>query len=283
MAISLGTLSRELVCSFCRAPLAWPAADKAECSGCQKTYPVIDGILRMNNNFDAVNAAGASFYDSKLWPKVRFWEQVFFWFHGGETRARRQYMKFLPAQPGQRIAIAGVGVGSDLKFIPPTCPIVGLDISIVQLQKCAANFPDRDLTLLLGEAERWPMPDRSVDHTQSGGGFNYFSDLVGSLREMVRITKVGGSVVVSDEVPKAASEAQQKKHVRRVIENALGDDFSKVVIGRGMIPLNDVFNAAFSNWQMHSIWRGAGYCAVATVTEADHEALKRPAPMGSPS
>ncbi len=283
MAISLGTLSRELVCAACRAPLSWPTATQAECSACHKTYPVIDGILRMNSNFDPVNAAGASFYDSKLWPKVRFWEQVFFWFHGGETRARRQYMKFLPAQPGQRIAIAGVGVGSDLKFIPPTCPIVGLDISIVQLQKCAANFPDRDLTLLLGEAERWPMPDKSVDHTQSGGGFNYFSDMVGSLREMVRITKVGGSIVVSDEVPKAASEAQQKKHVRRVIESALGDDFSKVVIDRGMIPLNDVFNAAFSNWQMQSIWRGSGYCAVATVTEADHEALKHPAPIGTAS
>ncbi len=281
MTISMGTLARDLVCAFCRAPLAWPTADQAQCVSCQKSYPVIDGILRMNSNFDAVNAAGASFYDSKLWPKVRFWEQVFFWFHGGETRARRQYMKLLPAEPGQRIAIAGVGVGSDLKFIPPTCPIVGLDISIVQLQKCAANFPDRDLTLLLGEAERWPMPDRSVDHAQSGGGFNYFSDMVGSLREMVRITRVGGSIVVSDEVPKAASEAQQKKHVRRVIENALGDDFSKVVIGRGMIPLNDVFNAAFSNWKMHSIWRGAGYCAVATVTEADHEALKRPVSTGS--
>lgn len=278
MTIPMGTLARELVCVSCRAPLAWPAPDRAACTACQKSYPVDSGVIRMSDAFDAVNAAGANFYDSPLWKKVRFWEQVFFWFHGGENRARKQYMKFFNPQPGQRIAVAAIGVGSELKYMPVECPVVGLDISIVQLRKCAEHAAKRDLTLILGEAEHWPMPDKSVDHTQSGGGFNYFSDMVGSLREMVRITKVGGSIVVSDEIPKAASDAQQKKHVRKVIEGALGDEFSKVVIGRGMIPLNDVFNAAFSNWQMHSIWRGSGYCAVATVTEADHAALQRPAP-----
>ncbi len=255
------------------------------CPPCAKQYEVIDGILIMKAEFNGPNAAAAGFYDGPLWQKFKFWERVFFWFQGGERRGRNQYMKHLPIKPGEMLGVSAIGAGNDLNFVPETCPVVGVDISVIQLKECLKRFPKRDLTLVLGEAERFPMPDRSVDHSLSAGGFNFFNEPIQSLREMVRITRPGGTIVVSDEMPETGAKAQQKPMAKKWVEKTFGDDFSKVVFDRGTLPLNDVFSAAFSNWKMHSLWRGSGYCAVATVMEADHEALKRPAPTvaGSPS
>ena len=55
--------------------------------------------------------------------------------------------------------------------------------------------------LAWAEAESLPFDDATFDACWSVGGFNYFSDHEAALREMRRVTRPGGPVVVADEVP----------------------------------------------------------------------------------
>ena len=55
--------------------------------------------------------------------------------------------------------------------------------------------------LAWSEAEDLPFEDATFDASWSVGGFNYYSDHERALREMRRVTKPGGPVVIADESP----------------------------------------------------------------------------------
>ena len=55
--------------------------------------------------------------------------------------------------------------------------------------------------LARAEAERLPFDDATFDACWTIGGFTYFRDHEAALREMRRVTRPGGPVVVADEVP----------------------------------------------------------------------------------
>ena len=65
----------------------------------------------------------------------------------------------------------------------------------------SAAIPAHDGRLAWAEAENLPFADATFDACWSVGGFNYYSDHEAALREMRRVTKPGGPVVVADEVP----------------------------------------------------------------------------------
>src|SRR5262249_58996585 len=94
--------------------------------------------------------------------------------NGGDRRARRQIMKFLPNLSGTRLLEVAIGDGANMPLIPADCQLYGNDISTVQLTNCRRNHPDRDLRLFLGEAENLPFRDHSFDNVLSVGAFNYF-------------------------------------------------------------------------------------------------------------
>ena len=79
--------------------------------------------------------------------------------------------------------------------------IVGVDVSTAQLAACKKRNGERNLGLILGEAEALPFHDHQFDAVLSIGGFNHFNDPKQALLEMARVVKPGGTVVVSDEVP----------------------------------------------------------------------------------
>ena len=55
--------------------------------------------------------------------------------------------------------------------------------------------------LAWAEAESLPFDDATFDACWTVGGFNYFRDHEAALREMRRVTRPGGPVVVADEIP----------------------------------------------------------------------------------
>uniref|UniRef100_A0A7C2K0P1 Class I SAM-dependent methyltransferase n=1 Tax=Schlesneria paludicola TaxID=360056 RepID=A0A7C2K0P1_9PLAN len=262
-----------VVCPACQTSVTWKSDDLAVCPTCQAEYPVRDGLFIAQSRFEGANDAAAKFYDGKQWTRFKFWENLFFLFQGGERRARQEYMRHLPATAGQWIGVTAVGAGNELAFLPESCTILGIDISREQLRECQQRFGNRRMFLALGEAERLPFADRCVDHAVCSGAFNFFRDPVGALRELVRITRPGGTIIVSDEVPRSRDTWQKRRFIRRFMKRLLGDDFSQVVFDRPDTPLEEIFGSVFHDWKMHSMWRGSGYFAVARVSEADHAAL----------
>jgi SAM-dependent methyltransferase len=193
-----------LQCPDCAGPLeaaAGPAQEGLACMACHRVFPLRDGLLDMLKPLQGNNKIAADFYNGPLWPRFRFWEWFTFLCNGGERRARRQIMKYLPNLSGTRLLEVAIGDGANVSLIPDDCRLYGNDISTVQLSNCRRNHPNRDLRLFLGEAENLPFRDRTFDNVLSVGAFNYFNDPLKSLQEMARVVKPGGLVVVSDEVP----------------------------------------------------------------------------------
>ncbi|HEV3120723.1 MAG TPA: methyltransferase domain-containing protein, partial [Isosphaeraceae bacterium] len=192
-------------CVACGASLVG-TSESLECRACGKRYPIRDGVVVIKDDFTANNGVVRDYYNGPLWPKFRFWEWVTFLFQGGEKRARNMILRHLPQGSELRLLDVAIGDGVYLPWLPPQWEIVGIDISTVQLDACRRRAGERPLPLVLGEAEELPFQDRQFDAVLSIGGFNYFNDPEGSLREMARVTRPGGTIVVADEVPNLSDQ-----------------------------------------------------------------------------
>ncbi|HEY7309053.1 MAG TPA: Trm112 family protein, partial [Gemmataceae bacterium] len=115
-------------CPDCGGELE-PANDSAReglnCLTCQRVFPFRDGILDMLKPLEGNNKVAADFYNGPLWPRFRFWEWFTFMCNGGERRARRQIMKYMPNLSGTRLLEVAIGDGANVSFVPPDCQIVG--------------------------------------------------------------------------------------------------------------------------------------------------------------
>lgn len=100
------------------------------------SLPVRDGVLVVRDTLTDDNKTAADFYNSKLWPKVRFWESLFWAFNGGERRARDVVLRRLRTSPGLRLLDVAIGDGVYTSWLPEDWSIVGIDISATQLAAC---------------------------------------------------------------------------------------------------------------------------------------------------
>ena len=123
---------------------------------------------------------------------------------GGVRKARMEILRHRPRQgtgrPARGLEV-GIGNGENLAFVPPDWTVYGVDIARTQLEACIRRHPAMAGRLAWAEAENLPFDDATFDACWSVGGFNYYSDHEAALREMRRVTKPGGPVVVADEVP----------------------------------------------------------------------------------
>jgi ubiquinone/menaquinone biosynthesis C-methylase UbiE len=258
-----------LRCGDCGAALE-PAGENAlACTSCGRSFPIEDGILNTMGHLQGNNKVAADFYNGPLWPRFRFWEWLTFFCNGGELRARRQIIKHFPNLSGTRLLEVAIGDGSNLPLIPTDCLVYGNDISTVQLTGCRQRFPDRDLRLVLGEGEKLPFRDHTFDHVLSVGAFNYFNDPLRALREMARVVKPGGLVVVSDEVPDLPNWLIGRwiglPQLDRWIMSSLmhlGPEFTDMVDRHRNLKLEPIIREVLDDWKVYSLWRNFGYCIV---------------------
>ncbi|MCS6851302.1 MAG: class I SAM-dependent methyltransferase [Gemmataceae bacterium] len=257
-----------LQCPDCAQGLA-PADAALACTGCHRTFRVRDGFLDVMPPLTGNNKVVAEFYDSPNWPKFRFWEWFTFLLNGGERRARSHIMKHLPHLAECRLLEVAIGDGANLPLIPPSCEVWGIDISIIQLRGCRQRCPDRPLRLLLGEAEKLPFRDSMFDHVLSVGAFNYFNDPVQSLREMARVVKPGGRIVVADEYPDLPNRLIGHRiglpQLDRWVMSRflhLGPEFTDIIDRHRDMKLEPIVRAVLDDWQIYSLWHNVGYCIV---------------------
>src|SRR5687767_13987939 len=158
-----------LRCAECNGPLQYQSPQALACGACARQFPIERGILHLNRQYEGNNAIAAEYYNSSLWPKFRFWEWMAYLPRGGERRARNEVLRHLPNLSGTRLLDVAIGDGRNMPLIPRDCQVFGIDISSVLLEKCKHDYADRDVSLIVGEAESLPFSDATFDNVFSLG------------------------------------------------------------------------------------------------------------------
>lgn len=250
-------------CLDCRSSVN----DETTCTGCGRRYLSIDGLLRMIDPLSGRNAIAADFYEGPGWVRFRPWERLFLRLVGGERPARMEVLRHLPARPHARILEVGIGDGENVSLLPGKVDLFGVDIAESQLKLCRDRHPFLSDRLILAQAEKLPFADATFDAVYSIGGFNYFEDHAMSLREMKRVAKTDGVVVIADESPRLCRftighwigrPELTAWFLRRV---GLDREFAAMAVESDF----DVDGFALDEWPNHTrfrIWKRLGYCLI---------------------
>ncbi|HLA09004.1 MAG TPA: methyltransferase domain-containing protein [Pyrinomonadaceae bacterium] len=122
-----------------------------------------------------------------------------------ELKARRDFVRLLNVEPSARVLELACGTGRDSEFIAAELNETGRfylqDISRSMLLKCREKLARFTVPAEFssGNACYLPFPDRYFDAVFSFGGLGVFGDIRKSLREIVRVARVGAKVIVGDE------------------------------------------------------------------------------------
>jgi SAM-dependent methyltransferase len=224
------------------------------------------GIIDAIGTLSGRNRVAAAFYGGPGWIRFRPWERGFLALQGGQGAARRPILRHIIGDGTSRVLEVGIGDGDNLPFLPPGCEVHGVDLARARLETCLLDHPAMRGRLAWSEAESLPYADASFDACFTVGGFNYFGDHARALREMRRVTRPGGVVIVADEAPwlhrcgigHLIGFPRFDAAWLRLL--GLDRDFVDMVLAQ-RIDLDALMPPA-EGWRRSSIWRGLGYCIV---------------------
>jgi ubiquinone/menaquinone biosynthesis C-methylase UbiE len=122
------------------------------------------------------------------------------------------YMSLLEVKTGDSVLETSVGTGLNFKYLPHGTKLSGLDLSPEMLANGQANLRRWKMEgdLYLGNAESLPFADASFDVVYTAGAFNFFSDRAKALREMIRVAKPGGRLMIEDETEEYVKSTYEK-------------------------------------------------------------------------
>ncbi len=125
------------------------------------------------------------------------------------------YMSLLDVKAGDSVLETSVGTGLNFKYLPRGTKLSGLDLSPEMLARCQNNLRrwQMEADLYLGNAESLPFADSSFDVVFTCGGFNFFSDRAKAIREMIRVAKPGGHLMIEDETEEYVKGTYEKSPI----------------------------------------------------------------------
>ncbi|HVV81894.1 MAG TPA: methyltransferase domain-containing protein [Kofleriaceae bacterium] len=107
--------------------------------------------------------------------------------------------------PGETVVDVGCGTGTDLllaaRHVGPTGRAIGIDGTEQMIEGCRASIAASGLTnveVRRGDADALPVDDESVDVVMSNGVLNLTPDKDAALREIHRILRPGGRLLLAD-------------------------------------------------------------------------------------
>ncbi|WP_436992600.1 demethylmenaquinone methyltransferase [Streptomyces sp. enrichment culture] len=114
-----------------------------------------------------------------------------------DRRWRREVARAVDARPGQRVLDLAAGTGtSSLPFVEEGAYVVPCDFSLGMLREGKKRHPWLPLTA--GDAMRLPFRDGVFDAVTISFGLRNVQDTGEALRELYRVTKPGGRVVICE-------------------------------------------------------------------------------------
>lgn len=259
----------QLRCPTCNSHELTAKANCVMCCDCGGAIPVDEELFVVQEHHSGNNRIAAEFYDSARWDKYRFWKRFTPFNDRAVTRWSKEVFAHLPNLANTRLLDVAIGDGRNMPFVPTSCEIYGVDISVAQLRACRREHPERKLFLFHGAAESLPMKDNTFDHVLSFGAFNYFNDPLSALQEMARVVKPDGLIVVTDEYADLpdrmiGSRLGWPALDRWIMSNLLqlGDEFTEMIEQHRDLKIQPMIEQVLCDWQFHEVCAGWAYCFV---------------------
>ena len=143
-------------------------------------------VTAFENDFvEAVYAKISSFYDLFYGPTL----------HAGRLEAIRR----LPIRPGDNVLEVGIGTGINAPLYPRDCLVTGIDFSTPMLEQAGRRIAAhgiRNVELMQMDAADLKFPDGSFDIVYAPYVISVVPDPVRVAREMHRVCRVGGHIVM---------------------------------------------------------------------------------------
>lgn len=149
--------------------------------------------------------AAKQWYDSNADVYDEYLPLTFKTFDVDEPAVRGALVDKLRLEPEHKVLELGAGTGRDSLLIAQRLSEKGAlylqDISLSIFEKSFQKLEGSSVLteFHLGNASYLPFPDQYFDAVFHFGGLNTFSDITRFFSECVRVTKVGGRIVVGDE------------------------------------------------------------------------------------
>ncbi len=124
--------------------------------------------------------------------------------HVDESSERSRLVSLLGLQPGQSVLVVAVGTGRDMPWVAcevgPGGRLWGIDLSRPMLDECRRGVERAGIPARLAQADaaHLPIASGAFDAALLFGGLNGFREQREALHEIVRATRPGGRIVISD-------------------------------------------------------------------------------------
>jgi demethylmenaquinone methyltransferase/2-methoxy-6-polyprenyl-1,4-benzoquinol methylase len=116
---------------------------------------------------------------------------------GQDRRWRRQVVRMVDPRPGELVLDLAAGTGTSSEpFASAGATVVPCDFSLGMLQVGKENRPDLPFTA--GDGMSLPFADDTFDAVTISFGLRNIHDPVQGLRELLRVTRRGGRIVVCE-------------------------------------------------------------------------------------
>ena len=143
----------------------------------------------------------------------------------GESAAMRATRARLVSDLTGDVLEVGVGNGLNLAHYDERVRVTGIDYNRHMLSKAAARAQAARaaVALQVADVQALPFPDDRFDHVVAGLVFCSVADPERGLRELLRVTKPGGSVRLLEHVRAAPGRTRRAQSVLSPVWSRLGD------------------------------------------------------------
>ncbi|HZF78139.1 MAG TPA: methyltransferase domain-containing protein [Acetobacteraceae bacterium] len=170
-------------------------------------FPIVQGVpdFTWPQQLGEREKETISFYDGRADAYDMNLPLTFSTFGEDEAKVREAMADRLRIEPGMSVLEIGSGTGRDSEVLARRLGGKGRlfcqDITRSMLERNQARLAAAGLSAdySVANASFLPFADRSFDAVFQFGGVGEFSDIAGFFREVVRVTRPGGRVVVGDE------------------------------------------------------------------------------------
>jgi ubiquinone/menaquinone biosynthesis C-methylase UbiE len=155
-----------------------------------------------------------------------------------ERRVKQVIIGLLQAQDGVSVLDVGSGTGDDARelaaLVAPGGRVVGVDRSSEMVAEARRRTDGSGLPIefVAGDAQALDFPDASFDRCRAERVLIHLPDPAAAVREMARVTRPDGLVVVSDLDGETIFLNSSNRQLTRDLVRGLTDDFASGWVGR---------------------------------------------------